>query len=195
MSALDTLDVGQANELKLAFRRAGWTNEDVKWLSEGGILAEVLRVRRGDAEIREAEHVIDCNADPFVPEGWTVEEHQKGGSFKWDPAQVQLYLSELQLIDGVIKGNALRKELAGKPVLNANVLDYLLAHPRLIPEEWKKNSEGCILFIFFWGTIYRDPDGHLCVRCLCWHSGRWGWNYYWFLNDWHVTDPAALGAS
>ncbi|MDP2703628.1 MAG: hypothetical protein Q8P01_00105 [bacterium] len=135
MSALETLDVGQANELKLAFRKHEWTNEDVKWLSEGNALAEVLRVRRGEAEIREAEHVINCDADPFVPDGWKVEEHQKGGLFKWDPAQVLLYLSELQRKGGAIKkGNELWKELAGKPVLNANVLDYLLAHPHLIPE-------------------------------------------------------------
>lgn len=39
MSVLETLDVGQANELKLAFRRNGWSNEEVKILCEGDALA------------------------------------------------------------------------------------------------------------------------------------------------------------
>jgi len=38
------LDVGLANELKLAFRRAGYTSEDIKRLCEGDILADVRRV-------------------------------------------------------------------------------------------------------------------------------------------------------
>lgn len=41
MSVLETLDVGQANELKLAFRKHGWSNEEVKRLSEGDALARV----------------------------------------------------------------------------------------------------------------------------------------------------------
>lgn len=46
------LDVGQANELKLAFRRHGWTNEEIKRLCEGTVLGDVRRVIRGEAEIR-----------------------------------------------------------------------------------------------------------------------------------------------
>jgi ribosomal protein S27E len=45
------LDVGQANELKLAFRRANYTNDDIKRLCEGTILADVRNVLIGCAEI------------------------------------------------------------------------------------------------------------------------------------------------
>lgn len=45
------LDVGQANELKLAFRRAGYTNELIKKLCEGAILEDVLAFMRGTAKI------------------------------------------------------------------------------------------------------------------------------------------------
>lgn len=119
------------------------------------------------------KNIIDCDADPYVPADrreYIVEEHQKGGQFEWDPAQVELYLSDAQK-DGRIEGNKLRKELEGKPVLNANVLDYLLKNSHLIPEEWKDK------YVFFWGTIYRsqyDPDdSDLYVRFLNWVGDRW----------------------
>ena len=44
------LDVGQANELKLAFRRSGYTNVDIKKLCEGNILARLLPLVRGESE-------------------------------------------------------------------------------------------------------------------------------------------------
>lgn len=45
------LDVGQANEIKLAARRAGATNADLKRLSEGDMFAKILPVLRGHAKI------------------------------------------------------------------------------------------------------------------------------------------------
>src|SRR5487761_2010406 len=122
------LDVGQANELKMAFRRADYSNDEIKQLCEGSILADVRNVLRKHATITMMmEYVIDCDVLPFEPDGLRVEEHQKGGQFKFDASQISLYLSAAQK-KGSIKGKKLRKELADKPVLNANVLDYLLAH-------------------------------------------------------------------
>ena len=150
------------------------------------------------SEVKMVEHVIDCDADPFVlvPSGWKVKKHQKGGFFKWDPSAVQFYLSEPQRNGKIIEGNKLRKELTDKPVLNANVLDYLLSHPHLIPEEWKQDSEGRARHIFFWGTIYRDSGGHPFVRFLYyWPGVRWGWRFSWLDRGWDVRDPAALRAN
>lgn len=182
---------GLVHELEMAIDRAGeWNAALVKRMCEGDRLVHIREYLLGLAEIKRPEHlmIVDCDADPFVPSGWKVEEHQKGGQFKFDPAQMSLYLSKSQC-EGVQQGHDLRKELAGKPVLNANVLDCLLAHPHLIPEEWKKN------YTFFWGTIYRDSHGDLCVRYLCWHGGRWNWDYNWLKNAWYSRDPAALRAS
>ena len=131
-------------------------------------------------------HIIDCNKKPFVPDGWKVETHIKGGKMKWSIPQ--LYLSEKQK-SGYILGTDLQKKLADKHVLNANVLDYLLAHPELIPEEWKGK------YIFFWGTIYRGSDDYLYVRYLCWFGGRWNWGNHWLGRGWDGYDPAALRAS
>src|ERR1700733_12272386 len=38
------------------------------------------------------QYMIDCDANPCVPKGWKVEEHQKGGVFNWDASKVDLYL-------------------------------------------------------------------------------------------------------
>jgi hypothetical protein len=183
------LDVDQASELKAAFRRGDWTNEEVKKLSEGDILAQVRKVILGHAEIKHIEHLIDCDAEPFVPNGWKVIEHKKGGQFKFDPKKIKLHLSKNQKPGKSIKGNDLRKELESELVLNANVLDYLLANPHLIPEEWKGK------YVFFWGTIYRNSDGILYVRYLLWDGDRWRWSFLWLDRGWNDDDPAALLAS
>jgi hypothetical protein len=133
--------------------------------------------------------VIDCDACPFVPDGWKVEEHQKGGSFQWDASKVQLWLAEGQRNGKWLECNKLRKELSGKPVLNANVLDYLLKNQLLIPEEWRGKS------IFFWGTVYRNSVGGLYVRYLHCSGGEWCWDYEWFARECNGNHPAALLAN
>ncbi len=143
------------------------------------------RFLRGDAEVVIKTHTIDCDANPYVPDDWKVEEHIKGGELRWNPDEVELYLCDKQK-DGVIEGNKLRKLLKGKPVLNANVLDHLLDNQQLIPEEWKGKA------VFFWGTIYRNSDGNLCVRYLYWDDDRWRWNDGWLGGSFGGGDPAAL---
>ena len=182
--------VGLTHKFCLAAEEQGYTPELLNALAERpDLLRQMLQVQLGYAKFKQIEHLIDCNADPFVPDGWKVEEHQKGGQFKWDASQVQLFLAEGQQNGKVLEGNKLRKELAGKPVLNANVLDYLLAHTEFIPEEWKGK------YVFFWGTIYRNSNGSRCVRYLGWGGGRWGWAAYWLGSDWSGGGPAALRAS
>lgn len=142
------------------------------------------------APVPAVEHIIDCDADPFVPDGWEVVEHHKGGQFKWNKEAQKdaLYLSAAQK-NGSIEGNKLRKELVGKPVLNANALDDLLANPHLIPEEWKDK------YVFFWGTVYRISDGDLFVRFLYWDVGGWYSSSSWLgVVEWRCVEPAALRA-
>ena len=153
-----------------------------------GGMEGVQRFLSGHADVYCKEHIIDCDVAPFVPDGWKVEEHQKGGQLSFNAPQIELHLPVAQK-NGTIEGNKLRKELAGKPVLNANVLDYLLAHPELIPEDWKGK------YVFFWGTVYRDSDGNLCVRFLYWIVGRWSWGNGWLDDGWYGDYPAALHAS
>ncbi|MBU0625213.1 hypothetical protein KKF05_02615 [Patescibacteria group bacterium] len=127
---------------------------------------------------------INGDADPFIPheKSWIIEEHRSNGQLLWDPTRVQLYLSKKQKSNRIILGRRLRQELQQQPILNANVLDHLLAHPHLIPKEWRGK------YIFFWGTVYRDRGGGLCVRCLLWNGDKWDWGCNWLVNDW----PAGL---
>lgn len=134
------------------------------------------------------KNLINTSAPPFIPEGWSVEEHTGMGEIELKPGYFGLYVNDQQK-NAYIEGNKLRKDLAGKPVLNANVLDYLLKNPHLIPEEWKGK------YIFFWGTIYRNRVGDLCVRYLYWNDGRWHWGHYWLSSGWSSRSPAAVRAS
>ncbi len=135
--------------------------------------------------------VVDLDADPFVPDGWSVEDHRIGGQIDFDPSKIALYLSEKQKGDGRIEGHKLREELKTRPVYNANLLDWLLRkeNQHLIPEEWKNQ------YVFFWGTVYRGPDGSLFVRYLCCFGGGWCWDGFWLDRDWSSGLPAAVSAS
>lgn len=179
----------QAAELDHAFERNGFTAEDVKNLSKGDTLAQVRKFLLGFAEIKAIEDLINLDANPFCSDGWEVIEHNKGGQLEWELVRVELYLSKYQRNRRTIEGNRLQKELADKPVLNANVLDYLLAKSHLIPEEWKGKC------IFFWGTVYRHFDGYLSVRCLNWNGRWWSWYWRWLDDYWNDSSPAALLAS
>ena len=187
------LDVGQANEIKLALRREGdWTNEEVKMLCERqGFLRQVREALLGRAEIKAVKYMVDLDSVPYVPDGWSVEEHQKGGVIEWDVAKVMLHLDEGQKDGKVIEGHKLRKKLAKLSPYNANMLDFLLKeeNQHLIPEEWKGKV------VFFWGTIYRHSDGSLYVRYLYWNGDRWDWSYSWLGNDWDSDYPALVPAS
>lgn len=188
------LGAGQAHELELAFRRNDWTNALIKKLSEGEILEQVRLVLLGQAEITVVKHIIDLSADPFIPSALfeDVEHHEKGpADFEWDPAKARLHLSKNQKGQNTIEGNNLRKELASESPFNANLLDYLLKNPHLIPEEWKKDEAGNTRYTYFWGTIYRDSDGRLCVRCLCWSGTEWDWDCRWLGFRWRSLSPAA----
>ena len=180
------LDVGQANELKMAFRRCRWTNAEIKEMSKGDFLKGVRQVLMGIREIMPIQRV-DLDANPRCPAGWSVVEHRKGG--KIHPAMiVGLYRSQQQLGRKRIVGSELRKELADKPVLNANLLDFYLANPDQIPGHWKGKR------VFFWGTIYRDSDGQECVRYLYLLDGQWAEYWRWLIYPWESGLPALVFA-
>lgn len=145
---------------------------------------------RGFTVLGEEEHIIDLDSQPFIPyHSMNVEEHKKGGQFKWDPAKVKLFFNKKQQDGGIMEGNKLRKELADHPVYNANLLDYLVYNPHLIPEEWKSKM------VFFWGTIYRGPEG-TAVRYLYFRNNRWQRDHYWLTPSYGFSGSySAVAAS
>ncbi len=177
------------NQLGDGLEAAGFSPDDVTKLRAFAGLKTIKAVLNGYAKIEIVKHLVDLDANPFVPDGWKVEEHTIGGQFEWSPTAVALYLSTKQQNGGVIGGHDLRKEMKNQRVFNANLLDFLLANPHLIPEEWKGK------YVFFWGTIYRSSDGNLCVRFLRWVGDEWFWYYSWLDSAWNADYPAAVPAS
>jgi len=62
-------------------------------------------------------------------------------------------------IDGEERIKRLKK--AGYIRLDAKILQILLEHKNLIPEDWERKK-----IISFDGTIFQEPDGHYSVLCL-----------------------------
>ncbi|MFH0912430.1 MAG: hypothetical protein V1807_02095 [Patescibacteria group bacterium] len=145
--------------------------------SSGQDWLKALKLFLRKEEKSKVIHIINCHANLLWRRGWTVEEHREGDQLEWDPNKIQLYQS------GQIYNNAREfyKGLVGKAVLNACVLDYLLAHPEIIPEEWKGKH------IFFWGTVYKLPNCELCVRYLYWDGFHWTWDGAIFGYLWGST--------
>ena len=89
--------------------------------------------------MKKTKTLFDCSKKPKIPyDDWTVESHNTSLG-KIDLSKLELYLDEEQKNGKYIEGNKLREKLKDKPVLNANVLDYLYEHQSLIPESWKGN--------------------------------------------------------
>ncbi|TAK05350.1 hypothetical protein EPO33_05305 [Patescibacteria group bacterium] len=140
--------------------------------------------------IDQPSSIIDCSLQPMIPEGWSIREEDQiksrfQGELIWSPEKIGLHLDEAQKT-GSIVGNELRKKLEGQPVLPAKVLDYLLAHPALIPPDWKGK------YVYFWGSVYRRSDGNASVRCLYWGDRGWYWLSYRLGHYWGHRDPGAV---
>lgn len=153
------MDVSQAHELKLAFRRNGWSNAQIKRLCEGKLLGDVLDVIRGLAEIKKIEYAVDCSTPPFIPDGLYIDEHREEEIFIIDPTKGPCDLTRKQK-DKSSMGVDIRNELRRKKIMNVNVLDYLIENPELIPEKWNDK------LIYFWGTVYKSSCGQLHLPCL-----------------------------
>jgi len=175
------LDVSQAAELKLAFRRHGWTNAQIKTLSEGTVLGDVLQVINGRSEIKKIEHWIDTETDAKEFNTYNlakVKRHEKSKRFDFMMAKMFLYQSPKQKKSGGKSifvqedGISLIKKLKTKSsegyiTLNGNVLEYLLEHQEIIPKEWRDKN------IFFFGTEYYDFGGSGMFRFMHYNGRRW----------------------
>jgi len=137
--------------------------------------------------------IIDCSAPPYIPDGWVIRpEDQIASAFRgrliWTPDCVRLHLANGQRNGGQIRGFDLKGILEGQPVLPANVLDWQLEDPNSrIPPYFQKDT------VFYWGTVYCDRGGDLCVRCLDLSGVGWDWGWYGLGADWSVVNPAAVG--
>lgn len=159
------------------------------WEKHGEALAAVLRgvLLAPEAATPTIPFGINYAADPFIPEGWTVEKHQRDRTFDFDLPKIELYLSERQENGCTISGDTLSRQLSDKRFLNTNVLEYLLANRHLISSEWK-NMRICFL-----GTVYRDSTDQLVIRYLFYHGfSGWSWGSMKLSENWDDRCYVAL---
>lgn len=124
-----------------------------------------------------------------------VEKHtDRKDKVTIDVSKIKL-VTELRSGETYVHGHENRKRLDAKvtsgeiqTLLDARVMEELLAKPELIPDEWKGKM------VFFWGTIFWSGGG-LCVACLRWDDGRWVASFYWLDTYVDSSTPAAVLAS
>jgi hypothetical protein len=194
------LDVGLAVDLKAGFARNGWTEAQIKRLSQGTFLKSVLEALEGRAEIRPRAHgtIVDLDADPFIPAHWEFLAkdqlpNRAHGTIDLAKSRVGLYFAKAQK-KGIIDGESLRADLLDKPVLGAVALDFYMKNPHLM-EEWKRNR------VFFWGAVYqgtfiREGIRDRCVRYVDWTGSEWicGFRRISAGEKWFSDEPAALAS-
>lgn len=112
------------------------------------------------------EHIIDADADPFIPEGLTLKSHKKGGKIRWVQANYKSWFHPNQKGDGAVYARELVEWMEDKPGYNANVLDYWLAHPKIIPQECTDK------WTYFLDTIYSNSLGEPIIRCFYYSDGQ-----------------------
>ncbi len=172
-----------------ALQQAGFTRVEISDLIEDPLLLkQLLSVLHHLSEIVPKEYVIDCDAEPRVPNNLTLVEHRSLGQLVWNPTQVKLMQSAKQQADQFVTGFKLAELMSRRLALNANVLDFLLDHPYLIPRVWQGKR------IYFWGTVYNEQNGQ-CVRCLVYINDEWTDDYFWIHSHFNSQAFAAYVVS
>jgi hypothetical protein len=188
------ISVGLAHKLQIACGKNGWTIFDLARLVEDSRAnADCLLRLRNQASVVLADTVIDCDAD--IPKGSEIRQNDQlpnaigSKGFKLNPYDIKLVREK-----DWRNCHEMKKALAGDKnnlVLKAEVIDFLLKHPALIPDAWKGKN------ILFFGTIYRDLvpfSHHQTVRCLTW-NGSWYSDLYWMGCDTGSREVAAVISS
>lgn len=167
---------------------------------------DFLKVLDGTHEVKPIDHVIDLGSLcklPFdgaermnPPKSGIVKLERKGDTLYIDGKSINLFLSKKQKDGWSIGGNDLRRMLEARGGnISAKVLDYLVAHPELWPESWKRVA-GSTIYVLFWGDIFRkSTNGSLCVRHGYWDNGKVISDSFWLDGGCYRDNPAASTTS
>ncbi|MEK7143306.1 MAG: hypothetical protein AAB756_00585 [Patescibacteria group bacterium] len=209
------LDVGQAKEIKDAFRRekgsngSVWTNEKIKIVTEKrGFLGSALDVLEGRAKIIAVEvkakttprisPIIRVNRKirPVYPD-WADQKWINSAEFmaleatgpaKFDASKLEQWLHDDQK-DGRVTGDIIYEHHKKNDMLK----DDLGLHDL---EEIKK--KGVAFFrvhfqgkaVFGWKSVVLGRDGRLSVPCLVADGGEVVLFWRWLGDDWRSGFPA-----
>lgn len=179
------LDVGQANELKMAFRRHGYAAEDVKKLGEGDFLAQVLLIIRGRAEIIVKSiltllRTVQIAAQPAIT---TSEEYFKEAGVVWmgENFKTQFLGLEVPATEDVeLAVRRLEEASLDAPILAelGDKAEISVSQFRAFLMENRGSSEWFIFYL-------TGRDGKLWAVGVHWYIGHGGWD----VSACSMTDP------
>lgn len=138
-------------------------------------------------EKEKEPELIAFNKPPFCPNNLMVLSNKMAGYpyGSWEYLQPRLKLYQTDKLD--VAGTDIKEQLADKDVLNANCLDWLLAHQDQIPESWRGK------IISFWGTIYQEDSSTQYVRGMEWQDDHhWVGTIYSLALIWGKKDFAII---
>ena len=143
-------------------------------------LHAAIGVLDGTHGVSPVLYTLDLGAKPN-PDGLQVEKHVDGGMVKIKKSANKLFVNGKRVTPVTLEEDVVEKihdsasldtddssldgiaeVFEGIPVLNANMLDFLLEHPELIPSGWFQFRER----LHFAGTIYSGGHESYTVRCL-----------------------------
>ncbi len=160
------LDVGQANELKLALRRHDFTSELVKQLSEGEILGEVRGVLCGTHRIVEIPlltHVRTLTTTAAKPTiAWKSENFKKWFDSSVEDGERSAQLTLRKLERGSVDGPII-EELDGEEAAECSKADFFAA---LAEKERTRDFTWLIAYV-------KDNDSRLRAVRASWCVGGW----------------------
>ena len=199
---------GQSHQLMDSVEAAGWSSAHVTKAGQSRPLLVGFRgVLDGTHEIRPIEHIIDLGGAARLPfDSAVLESHRGSGIVRVELREDGVYLGGRRLgglfrakaqKKSTILGHDLRKECDKRSdMLPAVVLDFMVEHPELYPDEWKADAEGNTIYVFFMDDIFRYPaDDSLCVRCGYWGGGRVRTRCLWLGRKFYRHYPVASFAS
>ncbi len=153
------MSTGQAHELAMALGRNGWTNADVKKLSERENLTQILSVLRGDIELTPVKSYSRLLAPEHIPYRWLV--------MPGEVAPSEFDVSKLKPRDFFKAGE---KFVGGQEMMNRakwfNCKLGLVDGKRILAEQKKIPRELQGWWIPLPGTVLCSPDGKFSVGCL-----------------------------
>lgn len=185
----DLLDgnVGEVDREK--FRRVLGLNPLVMKTVEGSDILLIDRTKPFDPE-------------KFIGKGWSIWKGLADGDGLLgltDEDEHSLALTEVDLRkvflesflkrgENVISGeeNLVRAKAAGHIRLDAKVFQTIWESKHLIPKSWRKKG-----YVFFDGTVLRNPVGHRYVLYLDLSGGQWHWTSVWQGYSREIDRPSA----
>ena len=185
------LDVGQANELKLAFRKADFDNADIKKLCEGNLLKDIYYVLHGHSKISFIKETLDCSKKLDIKKIhplWSIAEQDDNADVikHLDTSKIN-FIEHHEYFPGshcngeelllYLKG--LKRPLAGLRQFLALVTDINLSREKKNSVIERLRIGHSIKDICFFGTIILDDEGNRRVPEIYWRAVGSGWQYHY----------------